>query len=217
MKEIISKKRPSSDSGFSLVEIVFVLGLMAFVYTLYIQSQAEDTEQYQAREIGIKLHEYQTAVRRFATINASNEDIIDNDITEVGSHWLKAASTCSVPSNLDSATGSIGLIDCNFPDNAINGLNNTAFSSTVTKEDENSPLIVKTVIDMTTNDADGNRTSILSDSSLSLGAITATGGSFSTALSIAGQKVTSVEPYMSASTNRIIYCQIGFEESMLNP
>lgn len=206
-----------NQSGFSLLEVVLVLGLLSIVYTLFIQSQANDSEKFRAQQIGVKLHEYQTAARRFASMNAENPDLLDSDFNEVGSGWLKLVNECAVPANQDAARGDVGLIPCDFPDLAINGRLNTAFNSNIIKGNENSPLRVKTIVDMTTNDINGNVTSIIDSPELSVAALTANGGAFATSLSLAGEQVTSVEPYMSSSSNKIIYCPIGFEDNMLDP
>lgn len=205
-----------NQSGFSLLEVVLVLGLMSIVYTLFIQSQATDSENFRAQQIGIKLHEYQTATRRFATLNAANPDILNQNTNEVGSGWLKLQNECVVPAGLENSSGEVGLIPCEFPDTAINGLLNTTFASEISKGDKNTPLRIKTVIDMTTNDAEGNIEGVLNDAALSIAALAANGGSFSSALSIAGQQTTTVEPYMSSSSSTIIYCPIGFTNVMLN-
>lgn len=204
------------QEGFSLFEVILVMGLMSIGYILLIQSQAMDTENIQARNLGAKLHEYQTSARKYATINASNDDLVDSENINVGSSWLKLAGDCVVPGNLDPASGEYGIINCSFPDSLITGIGSTSFSSTVTKGELDEPLIIKTVIDMTSLDAQGNTTTILSDSALTLTAITATGGSFSSSLSLSGNNITSVEPYMSSTSSKITYCQLGFEDSMLS-
>jgi len=211
------RTRKSSERGFSLLEVVLVLGLMTAVYTIFIQSNHQDAKSAQAKLLGSKLHAYQTASRRYASIHSGDTDFTDTRRTEVGSHWLKLNGDCNVPANLDAASGDVGLIDCNFPDNLIAGIASTAFSSVISKDDEDvDPLIIKTVIDMKSQGPDGEVTTILDDGSLSLSAVIATGGNFASALSIAGESVSSVEPYMSSSSTRVTYCPIGFDDNMLN-
>lgn len=209
--------RLKNQSGFSLIEVILVLGILSIVYTLFIQSQAKDSEKFMAQQIGVKLHEYQTGARRFASMNAANPDYLNTDSNRVGSSWLKLADECAVLDDQDAATGEVGLIACDFPDIAMNGRLNTAFNSKITKEDEDSPLRIKTIVDMTTTEPNGEVTSIIDGSALSVAALAANGGSFATSLSLSGQTVSSVEPYMSSSSNKIIYCPIGFEEGMLDP
>lgn len=206
-----------SQSGFSLLEVTFVLGLMAFGYTLFIQSQSVQTEELKARQIGAKLHEYQTATRRFATINAGNPDFIDTASAEIGSHWLKNQNECAVPAGQDAATGDVGLISCDFDDLLISGWPNSVFVTSIERGNENTPLQLTTIVDATSLTAGGQEIGFLDDSVLALSAITASGGSFASALTIDGQATTSVEPYMSSSSSKIIYCQMGLDDALLDP
>ena len=156
------------SKGFSLIEVVFVLGLLAGAYTLFIQHQAQDTKNFQGRELGVKLHDYQTAVRRFASVYANDPNYEGQNINDVGSSWLKDQNNCAVPAGLDAASGDIGVIACDFRDQLINGMDNTTYNVNIRKEDADSPLIITTTIDVTTNDVNGDVTGMFGEGALNL-------------------------------------------------
>lgn len=205
------------SKGFSLIEVVFVLGLLAGAYTLFIQHQAQDTKNFQGRELGVKLHDYQTAVRRFASVYANDPNYEGQNINDVGSSWLKDQNNCAVPAGLDAASGDIGVIACDFRDQLINGMDNTTYNVNIRKEDADSPLIITTTIDVTTNDVNGDVTGMFGEGALNLAVITARGGAFSSSLSIGAERATSVDAYMSSTNSKIVYCSLSMDEALLDP
>jgi prepilin-type N-terminal cleavage/methylation domain-containing protein len=93
------------QSGFTLLELMLVLGLIAVGVMLEFESKQVEMQQMQARVAGGLLFEYNNAVRSWIS---SNPDA--NAATNVGSGWLKPTSC--------GGTSSVQYLRCSFPDSS---------------------------------------------------------------------------------------------------
>lgn len=91
------------QAGATLLELIIVVGLLAFATVLEFESKRIEMEQLQARSAGGSLFEYNNAVRAFLTENSTA-----TSSTHVGSGWLKATAC--------GGSSATGYLPCNYPD-----------------------------------------------------------------------------------------------------
>lgn len=90
--------------GYTLLELLLVVGLLAIITLLSFYSKQVDLEQSRARQIGGYLYQYNNAVR-----SALAQGLVSSTTTKVGTSWLKNSSCGGV-----LAVGS-ELLPCDFP------------------------------------------------------------------------------------------------------
>lgn len=103
-----SFKGRSRQKGFTLIEMILVIGLMAVATMITFYEKKLDMEQTQARTTGVKLYEYNNAVRAWISQNVGAA----NTTKPAGSAWLKS-TTCP------GGTSAIAYLPCNFPDMSL--------------------------------------------------------------------------------------------------
>lgn len=94
--------RPSK--GFTLLELILVIGLMSAMTLLSFYEKQTDLEQARARQVGAYLYQYNNAVR-----SALAMGIVPSTTTKLGSDWLKNSSCGGV-----LAVGA-EFLPCTFP------------------------------------------------------------------------------------------------------
>ncbi|MDT8925067.1 shufflon system plasmid conjugative transfer pilus tip adhesin PilV [Pseudomonas taiwanensis] len=149
--------------GFTLLEMILVIGLMAVVTTLKFFDVSAEMEQAQARATGSLLFTYNNAVRSWVSKNPGAVAAVHS-----GTKWLKLPAC--------GGSSSIAYLPCDFPDaNAATPIKfgNLSLSSTVATSGS-SPNQVTTVTTLTSSfQVEGKQRSDLSG----LAAITAASGS----------------------------------------
>lgn len=99
-----SYKGQGRQKGFTLIEMILVIGLMAVATMISFYEKKLDMEQTQARITGVQLYEYNNAVRAWISQNVGAA----SGAKPTGTAWLKS-TTCG-------GTSSIGYLPCTFPD-----------------------------------------------------------------------------------------------------
>ena len=94
----------SRQKGFTLIEMILVIGLMAVATMISFYEKKLDMEQTQARITGVHLYEYNNAVRAWISQNVGAA----SGAKPTGSRWLKSTSC--------GGTSSVGYLPCTFPD-----------------------------------------------------------------------------------------------------
>jgi prepilin-type N-terminal cleavage/methylation domain-containing protein len=90
--------------GFTLLELILVIGLMSVLTLLSFYEKQTDLEQARARQVGGYLYQYNNAVR-----SALAQGLIPNTTTKLGTAWLKN-STCGGVLAVGSE-----YLPCDFP------------------------------------------------------------------------------------------------------
>ncbi|MBI6882997.1 type II secretion system protein [Pseudomonas putida] len=98
-----SYKGQGRQKGFTLIEMILVIGLMAVATMISFYEKKLDMEQTQARITGVQLYEYNNAVRAWISQNVGAA----SGAKPTGTAWLKS-TTCG-------GTSSIGYLPCTFP------------------------------------------------------------------------------------------------------
>lgn len=93
-----------SQSGFTLLELILVIGLLSMISLLSFYEKQTDLEQSRARQIGGYLYQYNNAVR-----SALAQGLITSTTTKLGTDWLKN-STCGGVLAVGSE-----FLPCDFP------------------------------------------------------------------------------------------------------
>lgn len=93
------------QAGFTLLELVLVIGIIAVMAITELQNKKIDFEQMQARKLGMELFRYNNAVQRAIAKNSATPTFAG---TYTGIDWLKA-STCGGP-----AGNTVGYLPCSF-------------------------------------------------------------------------------------------------------
>jgi prepilin-type N-terminal cleavage/methylation domain-containing protein len=99
-----SFKGRSRQKGFTLIEMILVIGLMAVATMISFYEKKLDMEQTQARTTGVKLFEYNNAVRAWISQNVGV-----TPAPQSGTAWLK-------PTSCPGGTSAIAYLPCDFPD-----------------------------------------------------------------------------------------------------
>lgn len=73
--------------GFTLLELILVIGLMSMITMLSFYDKQVDLEQSKARQVGGYLYQYNNAVRA-----ALAQGLITATSTKAGTDWLKNTS-----------------------------------------------------------------------------------------------------------------------------
>ncbi len=90
------------QQGFTLLELLFVFGMLAVLAVTEMQSKSAQIEQARARQLGIHLYQYNNAVRSFIAENPGATG------TKTGTSWLKPASC--------GGTAPEEFLSCAFPE-----------------------------------------------------------------------------------------------------
>jgi type II secretory pathway pseudopilin PulG len=84
------------NSGFTLLELLLVIGLSTAIAVVAFQDKMLETEQSQARQLGMELFQYNSAVQNYLAHESGNKNPASlNGVKHSGVNWLKSSSTCS--------------------------------------------------------------------------------------------------------------------------
>lgn len=92
--------------GFTLLELLLVIGLVAIMTILDFQSKKLEMDQMQARTLGMELFRYNVAVQRYVAHASGEVDPSTVIGTKTGVNWLKDSSC--------GGTAPSGYLSCNF-------------------------------------------------------------------------------------------------------
>lgn len=93
-----------NQNGYTLLEMMMVVGLVTFMTILSMQRDAFDLEVTKAKAVGSELLQFNNAVRSWLSNNVGASPAVYN-----GTAWLKHTS-CT------GGLSGIGYLPCNFPD-----------------------------------------------------------------------------------------------------
>ena len=99
-----SFKGRSRQKGFTLIEMILVIGLMSVATMISFYEKKLNMEQTQARITGVQLYEYNNAVRAWISQNVGTA----SGARPTGTRWLKSTSC--------GGTSAIGYLPCSFQD-----------------------------------------------------------------------------------------------------
>jgi prepilin-type N-terminal cleavage/methylation domain-containing protein len=198
----------NNQKGFTLLEVVMVMGLMGFMSMLYIEHTKDKAERIVGQEVGVELHEFHNATRRFATLNVIDPDLHNNGITNKGgTQWLKSADTCS------DGTANYEYLSCMFDNKNRHG--GLEYETSIDGSLGSDKLKIKTIVDVK-RVINGETTTVFSEDILGLSALVASGGGTSNGVSVSGSGNTSSDPAISGTTSMIIYCPNSLSSSFLH-
>jgi type II secretory pathway pseudopilin PulG len=84
------------NSGFTLLELLLVIGLSTAISVVAFQDKMLETEQSQARQLGMELFQYNSAVQNYLAHESGNKNPASlNGVKHSGVNWLKSSSSCS--------------------------------------------------------------------------------------------------------------------------
>jgi len=210
----------NNNKGFTLLEFLGFMAIVAFIAVLSVQSQKVDSDMAKARNMGIKLLEYNQAVSRFISINTANSELRNNvgddNVTYNGIDWLR-----SVDCN-EAGLADRNYLPCDFTD-GLDGISNTSFR---TRLDflSNSEIKATTFFDFSDDDFGNGRLVGISESMLGLAALTAMGGDDQSVSidendigsSIDGDGNPTTRIFLGMSNSQYLYCPMGLDEDVLN-
>lgn len=127
------------QAGFTLLELVLVIGLIAIMAVTELQNKTIEFEQMKAKKLGMELFRYNNAVQRIVAKNSANPAFAG---VYTGVNWLKA-DTCGGPAEND-----YGYLPCSFLSytNDTTSVGNLGFTTTITYTDEDG-MVARTVMD----------------------------------------------------------------------
>ncbi len=197
-----------NQKGFSLLEVIMVMGLMGFMAMLYVDHQKSEADRIRAQELGVELHEFHNATRRFATLNVIDTDLHDAGTTEhSGTDWLKKSGSCS------SGESDFEYLSCLFDEKTrLGGLE---YESVIDATAGANSLKIKTVVDVKRM-INGESTTVFSEDILGLASLVASGGGTSNGISVQSSGNTSSDPAIAGTTSTIIYCPNSLGSTFLH-
>lgn len=208
------KYKSMKQSGFTLLELMIVLSVIAFIGVLNLQSKKSEIETDEARFIAQQLAVYNNAVRNHISSNLDNQNYVDNVTTTlVGVNWLKSASQCG-----GSSDGY--YLPCEFPNNI--GKTNLTYTTIISADLGEGKLRARTVIDI--KNASGTET-LIGSTQAGLAVLTANGGRSGDAIVLTLQETEDqVDANGNGTTNILLsgtdaeylYCPFGLNISLLS-
>lgn len=99
-------KRKVKQAGFTLLEIMMVLGIMVAMAVIKIQEATSEAEQSAARNLGMELYRYTVATREYVSVHGGANNASSFLGTKTGVNWLKSSS-CGGTADKD-------YLPCNF-------------------------------------------------------------------------------------------------------
>lgn len=127
------------QAGFTLLELVLVIGLIAIMAVTELQDKTIEFEQMKAKKLGMELFRYNNAVQRIVAKNSANQAFAG---TYTGLDWLKSDSCGGPPEN------DFGYLPCSFLSYTPGGttsVGNLTFETTVTYSDSEG-MVARTVM-----------------------------------------------------------------------
>lgn len=127
------------NKGFTLLELLLVIGITTSMAIVSFQDKMLETEQYQARKLGMELFQYNSAVQNYLAHQSGNPNPKSLEKTHIGVKWLKSTS-CGGESDKE-------WLSCNFLGytNGKTSFGRLSFSTTIVYENNN-VLTARTVM-----------------------------------------------------------------------
>lgn len=199
----------SRQRGFSVLELVIVLGVIGFIASLALGDSRYKAELAKARTLGLELYEVHNAARRFASVNAANPRLRDSGevIIENGLSWLKSSDLC------DDGTANANYISCHQEDSTIFG--GLTYRTEIDPTIDPNTISIRTVIDVKGGVRGSN--TVLPEEVLGLAAITASGGASANGVNIDGIRSYVSDPSMANTSSLILFCSENIDSAFLNP
>lgn len=98
------------QAGATLIEMMLVIGIIAFMTVLSFSQKQLEMDQRRAKQVGSQLFMYNNAVRNWISVNTGTTPL---DVTYSGAGWLKPTS-CGGTSIRPE-----GFLNCNFIDGSV--------------------------------------------------------------------------------------------------
>lgn len=108
------------QAGATLIEMMLVIGIIAFMTVLSFSQKQLEMDQRRAKQVGSQLFMYNNAVRNWISVNTGTAPL---EVTYSGAGWLKPTS-CG-----GTSTRPEGFLNCNFIDGSV--VNPIPFSNMV--------------------------------------------------------------------------------------
>lgn len=132
------------DKGFTLLELLLVIGITTTMSIVSFQEKILETEQSQARRLGMELFQYNSAVQNYIAHMSGNSDSSFVTQNKTGINWLKS-KRCAFD---DQGPNEKDWLSCNFlrgrgEKTTFGGL---SFSTEISYERDSQALIARTVM-----------------------------------------------------------------------
>lgn len=104
-------RRVKRQEGFTLLEVLMVVAIMSVLAVLDMQDRTLRIEQEKARQLGMELYKYNSAVREYVSVHGGSNNASSFLGTKTGVNWLKSSSCGGtadkdyLPCNYLSSTG----------------------------------------------------------------------------------------------------------------
>jgi prepilin-type N-terminal cleavage/methylation domain-containing protein len=102
--------KKQSQKGFTLLELLLVIGISTSMAIVTFQDKMLETEQAQARRLGMELFQYNSAVQNYLAHQSGSPNPASLAGTKTGINWLKS-TTCT---GADKGTADKEWLSCGF-------------------------------------------------------------------------------------------------------
>ena len=135
--------KKQSQKGFTLLELLLVIGISTSMAIVTFQDKMLETEQAQARRLGMELFQYNSAVQNYLAHESGNPNPASLVGTRTGINWLKS-TTCT---GSDKGTAAKDWLSCGFLSgrNQKTSFGNLDFKTTISYN-SNSGLSARTTM-----------------------------------------------------------------------
>ena len=135
--------KKQSQKGFTLLELLLVIGISTSMAIVTFQDKMLETEQSQARRLGMELFQYNSAVQNYLAHHSGNANPSSLAGTRIGINWLKS-TTCT---GSDKGTADKDWLSCGFLSGrgGKTSFGNLDFKTTISY-DPNAGLSARTVM-----------------------------------------------------------------------
>lgn len=176
------------QSGYTLIELVFVITIVGIMMLLEIERKQIEMDQMRARQLGIELFKHSGAVEKYVAANSGKIDqlVEQGELGEkTGVDWLRAA-TCQVPGTATTEYASCDFLQANNGRTTFGGL---TFTTDISVSAEGALGAITTLSELT---VDGRHAGDLSG----LAALVASGAS----------SIGQNDPSFATSASKVHYC-----------
>lgn len=135
--------KKNKNGGFTLLELLLVIGITTSMALVSFQDKLLETEQAQARRLGMELFQYNSAVQNYLAHESGNPNPASLVGTRTGINWLKS-TTCT---GSDKGTAAKDWLSCGFLSgrNQKTSFGNLDFKTTISYN-SNSGLSARTTM-----------------------------------------------------------------------
>ena len=138
-------KSRSRQQGFTLIELIMVIGIMVVIAIIQFQEQTLRTEQQRARALGGELLQYNNAVRNYISYYSGVSGSAAFAGTKTGVNWLKSTS-CG--GQIPDVVNKAGFIGCDYLSDTggLTSYGRMSFTTTLTTPVANQTMTGVTVM-----------------------------------------------------------------------